>query len=83
MLSAEISDWCLLCGRERETVDHLFLLHCTFSSYLWCFFLRKCDVLQCSSIPLLGMSPFFGCGVGAMEVHSFSCFVVHLEEEER
>ena len=28
-------DWCVLCKKDNEAIDHLFL-HCEFSSTIWC-----------------------------------------------
>lgn len=35
-----ISELCVLCGKEMETIDHLFL-HCEFAFSLWCYFLKR------------------------------------------
>lgn len=44
-LSSEaISDLCLMCGQERETMDHLFV-HCKLSFTLWKKFSSRCGVL--------------------------------------
>lgn len=34
-MSEAISDLCLLCGKDRETVDQLFV-HCFFFFFFWC-----------------------------------------------
>ena len=33
------SGWCVLCKKDNESIDHLFL-HCEFSFRLWCKFLK-------------------------------------------
>eukprot|EP00268_Persea_americana_P000277 TRINITY_DN10107_c0_g1_i2.p1 TRINITY_DN10107_c0_g1~~TRINITY_DN10107_c0_g1_i2.p1 ORF type:complete len:112 (-),score=12.99 TRINITY_DN10107_c0_g1_i2:315-650(-) len=40
-----ISDLCVLCGKEMESIDHLFI-HCKFSHSLRCSLLRRCGVLS-------------------------------------
>lgn len=41
-----ILDICLFCGKEMESVDHLFLL-CNFAHFLWCLFLALSGVQWC------------------------------------
>lgn len=53
MLSKAISDMCVLCGKERETTDHLFL-HSEYF-FLWCQVISWSGVLWCSpmSVPTM------------------------------
>lgn len=44
MLSETILDVCLLCGKDGEIVDHIFL-HCERGHVVWCFPVSK-DVLR-------------------------------------
>lgn len=41
-----ISDTCRLCGREMESIDHLFI-HCGVASSIWRYFLNECGVSWC------------------------------------
>lgn len=65
MFSVAISDYCLLCGKERETVDNLYL-HCEFSYFYGVIFLGLSGVLWYFPELLIGIfetwrgSPFFG-----------------------
>ena len=46
LLTEAISFVCLLCGKFREMVDHLFI-HWEFSYALWCRFIAMSKVLWC------------------------------------
>lgn len=46
LMSDIISDTCRLCGREMESIDHLFI-HCHVASSIWRYFLNKCGVSWC------------------------------------
>lgn len=46
MVPESISVMCLLCNKEWEKIDHLFLC-CEFSYSLWCPFLVKSGVGSC------------------------------------
>lgn len=37
---------CVLCNKDMETIDHLFL-HYEFAFSLWCRFLKMSGILQC------------------------------------
>lgn len=41
-----ISDLCCLYGRERESIDHLFV-HCDVASSIWEHLLKLCGVDWC------------------------------------
>lgn len=61
------SDICVLCGREREVIDCLFV-HYEFARFIWCLVLDKSGVSWCmpSSVATVfeawGLIPFFGNG---------------------
>ena len=40
LMSDSISDMCCLCGRELESIDHLFI-HCDVASFIWGFFSQR------------------------------------------
>lgn len=42
----EFSDVCVLCGREKEDIDHLFV-YCPFVHFLWCRFLKISGISWC------------------------------------
>lgn len=44
--SEAFSTMCYFCGREEESINHLFL-HCDFASSLWGIFLKHCNVAWC------------------------------------
>ena len=46
IMSEAISDTCVLCGKEKETITHLFL-HCEFASCIWQSFFKKCGISWC------------------------------------
>ena len=53
--------WCVLCKKDNESIDHLFL-HCEFSSRLWCNFLKELGrlwVIQKSTMELLCLGQGF------------------------
>ena len=50
--------WCILCKKNNESIDHLFL-HCDFSYSLWCKLLKEFDIQwviprSCSELLTLG-----------------------------
>ena len=50
-----ILDWCCMCKKGRETVDHLFL-HCPFAWEIWSMvfdLFGVCWVMPCSILELL------------------------------
>ena len=49
-----ISDICVLCGKDNEMVDHLFV-HCKFSYFLWCRLPVRCGVLWSFLRSLVGL----------------------------
>ena len=53
--SAAVSNLCVLCGKDNETIDHLFV-HCKFSYSLWCRLLAWCGVLWSFPKSLVGLS---------------------------
>lgn len=82
-LSSEaISDLCLMCGEERETMDHLFV-HCKLSSTLWKKFSSRSGVLWSAPSSLawwrLGVGSFHWVRCYALAVSSFCFLVVSLE----
>ena len=49
--------WCVLCRKENESINHLFL-HCMFPFSLWCKVLNEFGVswaAPCSCSDLLGL----------------------------
>lgn len=61
-----MSNVCSLCGKERETINHLFL-HCDTFSFLWSHFFSKCGLAWCLSKSLSGFN-------WSLEIGVFSWF---------
>ena len=40
ILSEAILDICVLCGKEEESINHLFM-HCDSATYVWRFFYQE------------------------------------------
>ena len=62
-----ILDTCIICGKERESIDHL-LLHCKVTSYLWFYFINLCGVFwyfpgTLASLVAWVWGPFHDCGL--------------------
>ena len=82
-----LSDICVLCGKERETINHLFL-HCEFSSFLWCHVICRSGVQWCSPESGLGMvearsmALFLVVWPDAFEGYPLCHFMVSLERKE-
>lgn len=80
-----VSDMCCLCGKERESIDHL-LIHCNVSSAIRGHFLRERSVEWCFLGSLSGLleawrgSLMAGC-INSLEAHSLFYSLVYLERE--
>lgn len=77
ILSDAISDICIFCGKEAESVNHLFL-HCEFASSVWARLLCRSGMFLLSLargqfcaglLPLLSFGPF-----GTRKMAEFSRF---------
>lgn len=60
-------DICVLCGMERENIDHLSFIINEFTQFIWCRFLDKCGVYWCMPSTVAKVFeawgiPFFGNG---------------------
>ena len=76
-MSDFFSDMCWLYGRERESVDHIFL-QCWLALYIWGYFFKKCTVAWCAPKSLSKLmeawrgSPLVGCGRILWKIVHFS-----------
>eukprot|EP00268_Persea_americana_P040533 TRINITY_DN40286_c0_g2_i1.p1 TRINITY_DN40286_c0_g2~~TRINITY_DN40286_c0_g2_i1.p1 ORF type:complete len:104 (-),score=14.39 TRINITY_DN40286_c0_g2_i1:780-1091(-) len=46
MMSDDLVACFSLCGKDGESVNHVFL-HCDYATHLWGYFLRRCGLLWC------------------------------------
>ena len=46
LTSANFLDICVMCQKEEETINHLFL-HCEFVANIWSHFIARCGVAWC------------------------------------
>lgn len=51
LMSESISDMYGLCGRDLESIDHLFI-HCDVTPFIWGYSLKEYGVNWCSSSSL-------------------------------
>ena len=79
-----ILDTCTMCGKENETINHLFL-HCEVAVQVWNDFIRRCGIAWCCPKNIAEAANawrggcFIGCGHFFMENDSFCYFMVDLE----
>lgn len=62
MLS-NILDVCVMCRKEGEKIDHLFI-HCEVVSLIWCHFINKCGLSWCNPNAISEMAHGGGAGPG-------------------
>lgn len=46
---------CCLCKRERESIDHLLIIHCNVASSFWGHFLKASGMVWCNPSPLVDL----------------------------
>ena len=84
MTSTNILNTCTMCGKENETVNHLFL-HCEVAVQVWNDFIRRCGIAWCCPKNIAEAANawrggcFIGCGRLLWRMIPFAIFMVDLE----